>query len=503
MADHLYENKYSAETIEIISNFTNILKKKYMKLNSYSNEKFPPNSKIPLSLMSDLLTIQCEKAFVNNEIKVNLINRINDFSKEVLVFYKPNNPEIQKTTLQNVINEFIIQYLEQIQTERRKLINFFQNLLKIKEKKSLKIWELFKEANFTNECYLYLEKNEISSKKNADEEDNAILRMLNTKEKFKPNEKINKLALQSQPMHIETISSPKNKNNKKIKKKNYTFISNNYPYCYKTKIVLDKFNLKVNLQENKINLNDNIDLKTVTIQEGKETLNNNFFKKKKEEIEKKNIEEMKSTTKSFFETTYKEKESELSRMEKLGNFMNPIIAKKAEEEKHEQFSELKIDDNLNLSQFLMHQKNIMNKNYSPSKLNQSDLKETINESYYKPDAINLGKYQAQSNRFLSYEMYLPQDYYNSLPNKDSGKEENLQWYLRAHHIETVTEHPLSLKDNILDSKYLSYLEPLEKQLKPEEFIKEQKKANQQELIENLEGQISKLKKKNFLVNLIF
>jgi uncharacterized membrane protein (DUF106 family) len=53
------------------------------------------------------------------------------------------------------------------------------------------------------------------------------------------------------------------------------------------------------------------------------------------------------------------------------------------------------------------------------------------------------------------------------------------------------EHPLSYKDNILDTKYQSWIEPLEKQLNPIEWKEKDKKEKKEELISDLEKRLRK------------
>ncbi len=68
-------------------------------------------------------------------------------------------------------------------------------------------------------------------------------------------------------------------------------------------------------------------------------------------------------------------------------------------------------------------------------LDQSNLKETIDTNYYKDQGVAIGKYNENSDKYLDYQLYLPQDYYNSLIDKEK---ENRDWYIRPHHIETLT-----------------------------------------------------------------
>jgi len=58
----------------------------------------------------------------------------------------------------------------------------------------------------------------------------------------------------------------------------------------------------------------------------------------------------------------------------------------------------------------------------------------------------------------SYPVNLPPEYYQryimeNLPKKEAG---NGKWFIRPHHLETLTEHPLSVKDGVLNTRYFSH-----------------------------------------------
>jgi len=40
-----------------------------------------------------------------------------------------------------------------------------------------------------------------------------------------------------------------------------------------------------------------------------------------------------------------------------------------------------------------------------------------------------------------------------MPTKQSG---NGKWFIRPHHLETLTKHPLSIKDDVLNTRYISH-----------------------------------------------
>jgi len=53
-----------------------------------------------------------------------------------------------------------------------------------------------------------------------------------------------------------------------------------------------------------------------------------------------------------------------------------------------------------------------------------------------------------------YEAILPTEYYEA-KLLDNVKMEEKLWFLRPHHIESLTEHPRSIKDNLLETKFIS------------------------------------------------
>lgn len=99
-----------------------------------------------------------------------------------------------------------------------------------------------------------------------------------------------------------------------------------------------------------------------------------------------------------------------------------------------------------------------------------------------------------------YPTIFPVEYYKNIMDKERAKHEKDKWYLRPHHIETLTEHPNSLKDNILDSNYYSFYTELEKDihgkfLSPEESAAKRAPTEKDILISNLEAQLADLRMK--------
>jgi hypothetical protein len=85
-------------------------------------------------------------------------------------------------------------------------------------------------------------------------------------------------------------------------------------------------------------------------------------------------------------------------------------------------------------------------------------------------------------------------------DKEKVKHDKDKWYLRPHHIETLTEHPHSLKDNLLDSNYYSFYSELEKDMEgryltPAESAAKKAPTQKDVLISNLEVQLNDLRMK--------
>ena len=82
---------------------------------------------------------------------------------------------------------------------------------------------------------------------------------------------------------------------------------------------------------------------------------------------------------------------------------------------------------------------------------------------YDPDkrfgVIEDGNQLIYDNITTSYSLNLPPDYYlkyvqDHLPSKD----DNQKWFIRPHHVESLTNHFNSLKDDILNTRYFSHYE---------------------------------------------
>jgi hypothetical protein len=80
---------------------------------------------------------------------------------------------------------------------------------------------------------------------------------------------------------------------------------------------------------------------------------------------------------------------------------------------------------------------------------------SIEESWEKVKLID--PKMKPEDRWTEYKMLFPVNFYEDKINQQIIGKKFKEWYLRPHHIETVTEHPKSIKDNVLNPKYYSQL----------------------------------------------
>jgi hypothetical protein len=64
------------------------------------------------------------------------------------------------------------------------------------------------------------------------------------------------------------------------------------------------------------------------------------------------------------------------------------------------------------------------------------------------------------NVTTSYPLNLPTDHYDkyiksNMPTKETKGGAD-KWFIRPHHLETLTDHPLSIKDDVLNTRYYSH-----------------------------------------------
>lgn len=91
------------------------------------------------------------------------------------------------------------------------------------------------------------------------------------------------------------------------------------------------------------------------------------------------------------------------------------------------------------------------------------------------------------NVTTSYPLNLPTDFYQkyinqNMPNKEGG---NGKWFIRPHHLETLTQHPLSIKDDVLNTRYYSHYN--------QSFGKKEEKNDNADAIVNIEKHLEHLK----------
>ena len=65
-------------------------------------------------------------------------------------------------------------------------------------------------------------------------------------------------------------------------------------------------------------------------------------------------------------------------------------------------------------------------------------------------------YDDKTGLTTSYEVNLPTEYYHDYVRKNLPKKEDGEWYIRPHHIESLTEHTHSIKADVLNTRYYSH-----------------------------------------------
>jgi hypothetical protein len=73
---------------------------------------------------------------------------------------------------------------------------------------------------------------------------------------------------------------------------------------------------------------------------------------------------------------------------------------------------------------------------------------------------------------------------DTLPKKDTG---NGKWFIRPHHLESLTKHPLSVKDDVLNTRYISHYD--------QNYGKKIEINPAEEAISKIENHLSELKSK--------
>jgi len=91
----------------------------------------------------------------------------------------------------------------------------------------------------------------------------------------------------------------------------------------------------------------------------------------------------------------------------------------------------------------------------------------------------------------SYPAILPTEHYHkyimdNLPKKEDG---NGKWFIRPHHLETLTKHPQSIRDDVLNTRYISNYN--------QEYGKEKAVSEAEQAIGKIESHLAELRGKMF------
>jgi hypothetical protein len=93
------------------------------------------------------------------------------------------------------------------------------------------------------------------------------------------------------------------------------------------------------------------------------------------------------------------------------------------------------------------------------------------------------------NITTSYPLNLPTEHYqkyisSNMPTKEAG---NGKWFIRPHHLETLTKHPLSVQDDVLNTRYISHYN--------QNYGKKEERNDNAEAITKIEEFLNTLKSK--------
>lgn len=133
--------------------------------------------------------------------------------------------------------------------------------------------------------------------------------------------------------------------------------------------------------------------------------------------------------------------------------------------------------------------------FSQSNTNTHNLSNTNNVKNQNEDLslINSNRYGKvntkniiQDNYYSSYDVELPLSHYYKIVKSNEPIDEK-DYYFREHHIEDVTNNSKSIPDDILNTKYISYIKPDEKPVE----INKMYMIN--EILENVSKELEKLK----------
>lgn len=119
------------------------------------------------------------------------------------------------------------------------------------------------------------------------------------------------------------------------------------------------------------------------------------------------------------------------------------------------------------------------------------IREGVNHNYFK-EKVDFEKKPAvfDCEGASKYSLMLPVNYYSNTILQEQDKD---KWYLRPHHVETLTENPLSKKDNVVSTEYKSALDRIEPKKRPDELVIEENVRRKDVIIHELEERLTKLR----------
>jgi len=130
---------------------------------------------------------------------------------------------------------------------------------------------------------------------------------------------------------------------------------------------------------------------------------------------------------------------------------------------------------------------ILRKSANLNKLNERNSIKMTLATERQPEPLIKNNELKQDDRYTAYNIELPIDYYVNFV-KSNEPPKTKEWFVRPHHIETVTKNEKGIADDVMNTKYISYYSPpdLQHPVTREEQINE--------VISKLESNIDNLKK---------
>ena len=431
------KNKYSLKTIvkyakdleKNLDNFEiNILnnsksKQKYINKKKKKNKKFIPNKKIYLEFDKNYIKeIQEKLSLIHLELRQICDN---------ISLLKENNKDENK-----------IKSLIEKTKNMNKLLYRLADEIKIEEKK-------LKESSTNNNNNNILNKSLSYSKLN------------NTLSGFKSNFNLTKKSSLKQTSFnpiVESLnfSTKKNNNNNNNSFNLNNSKNNTISNLNKSKSFTNIKNKKINNSINKENINNNNILST----NSQTNFNNNNISKNN------TLSNFMNTNNYDYNNTDTSNKSMLSTFKY--SFNNP---KKIDLNNKTQtnifFNTNNLDNNNNLisNSFLkaslkntLIKPNIPQNNLTISQSVINDQTKIINQLDFSPEDIKLDSNPLKiikDERFSAYNIeYPPQYYYEIIKQNEPLK--NKDWFIRPHHIESISNSKKAINDDILNTKYISY-----------------------------------------------